>query len=75
MDHLEPIEPESAVREICEKIAAAEPSYAVKLELEAFAETKTRHDARRLVLGLRRVDHKHDLADELQRLLAVGSSG
>lgn len=48
MHQLEPL-PGHAVEAICQKIAAAEPSFVVKLELGAFAETKTRHDAKRLI--------------------------
>lgn len=67
-DHLIPIEPASKVADICHRLTELQPSYAARLELEAFRESQTPHDARRLANALRHVDGWIALADELEKL-------
>jgi hypothetical protein len=70
-DHLEPIEPASAVEALCERLATevAASEYTVAMELEAFMETRTPHDGRRLAKALRHVLKRPDLAAEVEGLL------
>lgn len=68
-DNLSPIDPESAVDAICRKIAAMGLSYVTRLEMEAFRDTRTRHDGQRLANALRHAEKHTDLADELEALI------
>jgi hypothetical protein len=56
-------------------VAAITPGFVTQLELQAFVETRDRHDAKRLANALRYVEQRHDLADELQQLLDAGLRG
>ena len=69
--HLIPIEP--AVHDLCDRMATEIPAseYTIALELEAFRETCTPHDAKRLANVLRHVMERPDLADEIEALAAT----
>ena len=69
--HLVPIEPAEAVRDICDAIALELPErHSITwLELVAFRETRTPHDASRLVNALRHVVKREDLAAQVEALL------
>ena len=69
--HLTPIEPVSAVHELCDRLAADidVASFGVGLELRAFRETRTPHDGRRLINALRHVLGREDLAKLVEALL------
>jgi len=70
--HLKPIEPAHVVADLCDKILAQPVPYHVRLDAEAFRETCTPHDGRRLVNALR---HPFDvLAEEVEKLLAQEAS-
>lgn len=70
-DHLKPIEPDSAVEELCERLAPEIPAhaYGVVAEFSAFMETRTPHDGRRLANALRHVLQRPDFAAEVEALL------
>ena len=70
-DHLTPIEPASAVHELCARLAPQIPAhtYGVVAEFTAFMETRTPHDGRRLANALRHVLKRPDLAGEVEALL------
>lgn len=78
-EHLIPIEPAATVHALCERIAAALPrgshgvlaysAYGVAAELNAWRETRTPHDGRRLAHALRHVLKRPDLAAEVEALL------
>jgi hypothetical protein len=70
-DHLIPIEPLDAVHAVCDRVGAALPNrHSVTwLELDAFRETRTPHDARRLANALRHIAGRQDLADAVLALL------
>jgi hypothetical protein len=69
--HLVPIEPAEPVRELCDDIALALPDrHSITwLELVAFRDTRTAHDARRLAKALRHVAGREDLAAQVEALL------
>jgi hypothetical protein len=78
-DHLAPIEPASAVEALCDRIAAELPrgahgvvaysAYGVEAELNAWRQTRTPWDGRRLANALRHVLMRDDLARDVQALL------
>lgn len=70
--HLIPIEPADTIRDLCERIAVSIPDGAitVMMELAAFRETRTPHDARRLANALRHVARREDLAAQVAALIA-----
>jgi hypothetical protein len=72
-DHLKPIEPASAVHELCARLATEIPAnaYGVVAEFNAFMETRTPHDGRRLANALRHVLKRPDLADQVEALLPL----
>jgi hypothetical protein len=72
-NHLQPIEPASAVQALCERISTEFPAhqYGVTAEFYAFLETRTPHDGRRLANALRHVLKRPDLADEVEALLPL----
>lgn len=69
--HLVPIEPADAVHALCDRIGANVPdgAIAVMLELAAFRDTRTPHDAHRLIRALRFVADREDLAKAIEALL------
>jgi hypothetical protein len=77
--HLIPIEPAEAVHELCDRIAgeiprgsygaAAHRYYGVEAELNAWRETRTPWDGRRLANALRHVLERPDLANEVEAML------
>lgn len=68
-DHLEPL-PEEDVADICQRISQEIVLFGVlTLELNAFEETRTPHDARRLANALRHVADRPDLADAVEALI------
>jgi hypothetical protein len=69
--HLVPIEPADAVSALCDRIGASLPNSAivVMLELAAFRDTQTPHDANRLIRALRHVADREDLAAQVEVLL------
>jgi hypothetical protein len=70
-DHLQPIEPAHVVADLCDKILALRGiPHHVRLEAEAFRETCTPHDGRRLVKALRPT--LDVLACEVERILPSG---
>jgi hypothetical protein len=70
-DHLRPIEPAAAVHKLCNRLATEilASEYTIELELLAFRETCTPHDARRLANALRHIIGRPDLAGEVEALL------
>jgi hypothetical protein len=70
--HLVPIEPAEAVRALCDDIALELPDRhsIMWLELSAFRETRTPHDARRLASALRHIAAREDLAGRVEGLLS-----
>lgn len=72
-DHLQPSEPASVVRALCERIATEIPAsqYGLAEEFYAFMETRTPHDGRRLANALRYVLKRPDLAVEIEALLTL----
>jgi hypothetical protein len=78
-DHVKPIEPASAVEALCDRIAgeiprgsygaAAHRYYGVEAELNAWRETRTPWDGRRLANALRHVLRRDDLARAVEALL------
>ena len=71
-DHLTPIEPASAVHELCDRPAAQIPVrgyYGVMAELSAFRDTRAPWDGRRVANALRHVLKRSDLAAEVEGLL------
>ena len=70
--HLVPIEPAATVRDLCERIAVGIPDGAitVMMELVAFRDSRTPHDANRLIRALRHVAGREDLAAQVEALLA-----
>jgi hypothetical protein len=73
-DHLQQL-PEDEVARVVRIIRSDVPHmpYGLGLELDAFAETRTRHDARRLMNALRHAYGREGLAKEVEGLLT--SSG
>ena len=69
--HLVPIEPADTVHALCDRLAESLPDSAivVMLELAAFRDTRTQHDANRLIRALRHVAGREDLAREVAALL------
>lgn len=69
--HLVPIEPAATVHALCDRIAVDIPDggIVVMLELAAFRDTRTPHDANRLVRALRHVACREDLAAQVEALL------
>ena len=69
--HLVPLEPAAPIRALCESIAVSIPDSAitVMLELAAFRDTRTPHDANRLIRALRHVARRDDLAAQVEALL------
>jgi hypothetical protein len=66
--HLKPIEPAHVVADLCDKILALHGiPHHVRLEAEAFRETCTPHDGRRLVKALREAFDV--LACEVEKIL------
>lgn len=72
-EHLVPIEPAEAVQAVCDAVAPEVSSYGTRLELQAFRETRTPHDCRRLVNALRNVLGREDLAAQVEALLNTGN--
>lgn len=72
--HLVPIDPPEAVRQVCDDIALDLPNThtATWLELVAFRDTRTPHDARRLINALRNIAMREDLASRVETLLGEG---
>jgi hypothetical protein len=60
-----------AVTHVCDAVAAEIPdgSITVMLELAAFRDTRTAHDANRLIRALRHVADREDLAARVEALL------
>jgi hypothetical protein len=60
-----------AVARLCDAVAAELPDGAitVMMELAAFRDTRTAHDASRLVRALRHVAQRQDLAAQVEALL------
>ena len=69
MNHLKEISYTRELHELCGRIRAAQPSINTFLELEAFIATRTPHDARRLANALRHVEHRQDLAANLETII------
>jgi hypothetical protein len=69
-DHLTPLDARK-VHELIDRIATEiqASAYAIELELMAFHDTCTPHDARRLANALRHVIGRPDLAGEVEALL------
>jgi hypothetical protein len=69
--HLTPIEPAGAVEALCQRLATEIPAWAhtVVEEFNAFRETRTLHDGRRLANALRHILKRPDLAAEVEALL------
>ena len=69
--HLVPLEPADTIRHLCDRIAVEVPdgAIAVMLELAAFRDTRTAHDANRLARALRHVAGREDLAAKVEALL------
>jgi hypothetical protein len=76
-DHLQPIEPASAVNALIDRLATEIPAsaYVIEMELLAFHETRTPHDGRRLANALRHVLKRPDLAREVETLVKAGRGG
>ena len=57
---------------LCDRVAVAIPDdgIAVMMELAAFRDTRTAHDAHRLIRALRHVAGREGLAREVEALLA-----
>jgi hypothetical protein len=69
-DHLRQVEPAAAVYDVCQAIRRASVAqYGVLLELQAFEETRTVHDGRRLANALRHVIDRPDLARMVSDLI------
>ena len=70
-DHLTPIEPAAAVHSLCDRLATeiSASEYHVAMEMEAWRDTCTPHDARRLANALRHVLKRPDLAEQVEALL------
>ena len=70
--HLVPLEPADTIRALCDRIGAHIPDngITVMLELAAFRDTRTPHDACRLIRALRHVAGREDLAAEIEALLS-----
>lgn len=69
-EHLKPIEPAAAVYDVCQAIRRASVAqYGVLLELQAFEETRTPHDGKRLANALLHVINRPDLAEMVETLL------
>ena len=67
---LRPIEPRAAVYDLCQAIRRASVAqYGVLLELEAFEETRTVHDGRRLANALRHVTGLPELSLMVSELI------
>ena len=70
MPHLTPIEPAEAVHAFCDKLLSRETlPYHIRLEAQAFRETRTPHDGRRLQNSLRADPHFTVQAADLGLLL------
>jgi hypothetical protein len=70
--HLVPREPADTIRALCDRIAVELPDGGITtmLELAAFRDTRTTHDANRLVRALRHVAGREDLAAQVEALLS-----
>ena len=68
--HLVPLDA-GAVARVCDAVAAEIPDGAitVMLELAAFRDTRTTHDANRLIRALRHVAGRADLAKQVASLI------
>jgi hypothetical protein len=69
--HLVPL-PAGAVHRLCDAIAVQVPSEQINVmfELAAFRDTRTPHDANRLIGALRHVLRREDLAGQVEELLS-----
>ena len=69
-DHLKPIEPAATVYDLTQALRRATlGQYGLLLELQAFEESRSPHDARRLANALRHVIDRPDLAGEVEALI------
>jgi hypothetical protein len=69
-DHLRQLPVEEVARVVSTLISELpHMPYSLGLELQAFAESRTRHDAQRLVNALRHVHGREGLAKEVEDLL------
>lgn len=71
LDNLRPVADSPELSELCQQIAEAGLPFTIELELRAFLETRTHHDATRLVYALRYVADRHDLADQFRVLTDI----
>ena len=69
--HLLPLAPAETIHALCDRIAVSIPDGAitVMMELAAFRDTRTTHDANRLIRALRHVAGREDLAKQVASLL------
>ena len=69
--HLVPLEPAETICALCDRIAVEIPdgNITAMMELAAFRDTRTTHDANRLIRALRHVAGREDLAKQVASLL------